>query len=80
MSGVQAPTLSRSKHSNVWQDKRVVITRGPFKSYRGLVKAQHENGVDVDLEAKMALSGGVRHRFSFEQVILECRVECVMGY
>jgi hypothetical protein len=80
VSGVQAPMLSRSKDSNVWEDKRVVITKGPFKGYRGLVKAQYEDGVDVDLDAKLASFGRARQRFSFEHVIIECRVECVMGY
>ncbi len=55
--GVQASTLSRSKDHYMWEDQRVVIMKGPFKGYHGLIKAQCEDGVNVDLDAKLALSG-----------------------
>ncbi len=76
--GVQASTLSRSKDRYVWEDQRVVIVKGPFKGYHGLVKAQCEDGVDVDLDAKLASSGRTRQCFQIEDVVMECCVECVM--
>lgn len=78
VSGVQAPMLPRSKPNDVWENKRVVIKSGAFKGYHGLVKAQWEDGVDVDLDAKLASFGSGRQRFSFDQLIIECRVECVI--
>lgn len=79
MSGVQAPTLFRSKHRSVWEDQRVVVGKGPLKGYHGLVKAQYEDGVDVELDAKLA-SGQTRQRFSIEDVFIERLFECVMRY
>ena len=78
MSGVQAPTLSMSKHRAVWEDQRIVITRGPFKGYHGLVKAQYEDGVDVELDAKLASSGQTRQWFLIEDIFVERLVECVI--
>ena len=78
MSGVQAPTLSRSKQRCVWEDKRVVVTKGPFKGYHGVVKAQYEGGVDVELDAKLAFGRTVQ-RLLTEDIVIECLVECVMG-
>jgi len=60
VSGVQASTLSRSKDRYVWEDQQVVIVKGPFKGYHGLIKAQCKDGVDVDLDAKLASSGSIR--------------------
>ena len=78
MSGVQASTLSRSKHRCVWEDQRVVVVKGPFKGYHGLVKAQYEDGVDVELDAKLASSGQTRQRIPIDGVSLERLVECVI--
>lgn len=77
MSGVQASMLPRSKYRNVWEDQRVVVTKGPFKGYHGLIKVQYEDGVDIDLDAKLASFGRTRQRFPIEDVVIEC-LECVM--
>jgi hypothetical protein len=69
--------LPRSKYRNVWEDQRVVVTKGPFKGYHGLVKVQYEDGVDIDLDAKLASFGRTRQRFPIEDVVIEC-LECVM--
>lgn len=79
MSGIQAPTLSRSKHRGVWEDQRVVVAKGPLKGYHGLVKAQYEDGVNVELDAKL-VSGRTRQRFPIEDVFRERLVKCVMQY
>jgi hypothetical protein len=80
VSSVQASTLSRSKQRSVWEGQRVVVTKGPFKGYHGLVKIQYEDGVDVELDAKLASSGQTRQRFLIKDVLIECLVECVMQY
>ena len=80
MSGVQAPTLFRSKYRSVWEGQRVVVSKGPLKGYHGLVKAEYEGGVDVELDARLASSGQTRQRFSIENVFIECLSECVMQY
>jgi hypothetical protein len=80
VSSVQASTLSRSKHRSVWEGQRVVVAKGPFKGYHGLVKVQYDNGVDVELDAKLASSGQTRQRFLIEDVFIERLVECVMQY
>lgn len=74
VSGVQASTFFGSKQRWVWEDQRVVIARGPLKGYHGLVKAQYDDGVDVELDAKLA-SGQTRQRFLIEDVSIECLVE-----
>lgn len=58
----------------------MVVTKGAFKGYHGLVKGQYEDGIDVELDAKLASFGQTRKRFLIEDVVLECRVECVMRY
>lgn len=78
VSGLQAPTLPRSKTTNVWENVRVSITDGPFKGYHGLVKTQCEDGVDVELDARLASSGPAVQRFSFKQIVIEPLVQCVM--
>ena len=80
MSGVQASTLSSSKHSCVWEEQRVVVTKGPFKGYRGLVKAQYDNGVNVELDARQASFGSKTQRLQIEDVALECLFKCVKRY
>jgi hypothetical protein len=69
-----------SKHRYVWEGQRVVIRKGPFKGYHGLVKVQYEDGVDVELDAKLASSGQTRQRFLIGDVLIERFVECVMQY
>ena len=64
----------------MWEGQRVVVTKGPLKGYRGLVKVQDEDGVDVELDAKLASSGQTRQRFLIEDVFIERLVECVMQY
>jgi hypothetical protein len=56
----------------------VVVTKGAFKWYHGLVKGQYEDGIDVELDAKLALFGQTRKQFLIENIVLECHVECVM--
>ena len=77
MSRIQAFMLSRSRHRGVWEGQRVVVTKGPLKGYHGLVKAQYEDGVDVELDAKLASSGS-RQRFPIQDVFIESPVQCVM--
>ena len=77
MSSIQASMLSGSRHRGVWEDQRVVVTKGPLKGYHSLVKAQYKDGVDVELDAKLASSGS-RQRLLIEDVLIESLVECVM--
>ena len=80
MSGIQGSTLSRSRDRGVWEDQRIVVRRGPFKGYHGLVKAQYEGSVIVELDARLASSGLIRQRVPIKDVSLECLFECVMRY
>lgn len=70
VSGVQAATLPKPIHRDVWVGQRVVITRGHFKGYHGLVKVQDASHVEVELDARLAASGQTRHRFEIGQVQL----------
>lgn len=70
VSSVQATTLPQPTHRRVWEGQRVVVTGGPFKGYHGLVRAEDADGVDVDLDARLAASGRTRQRFSVDQVRL----------
>jgi hypothetical protein len=78
VSSIQASMLSGSRHRGVLEDQRVVVTKGPLKGYHGLIKAQYEDGVDVELDAKLASSGPTRQRFPVGDVFMECFLECVM--
>jgi hypothetical protein len=80
VSAVQASTLSNSRQRRVWEGQRVVVTKGPLKGYRGLVKDQNEDGLDVELDARIASSGRTKQRFRVEDVAMECTMECVMQY
>ncbi|KAI9437480.1 hypothetical protein H4582DRAFT_2057849 [Lactarius indigo] len=71
VSGVQAVTLPKTEHRCIWEGKRVMITRGSFKGYRGLVKAEDPIGVYVELDAKVALHGQARQHFQFGEFGLE---------
>lgn len=62
MSGVQGPTLPKPERNQVWEGKRVIITKGPLKGYRGLVKAEDPGGADVELDAKLTSQGQTRQR------------------
>ncbi|KAF8257515.1 hypothetical protein EI94DRAFT_1708913 [Lactarius quietus] len=52
VSGVQAVALPTTEHRRIWEGKRIVITRGSFKGYHGLVRAEDLHIVDVELDAK----------------------------
>ena len=56
-------------HRRVWEGQRVVVTKGPFKGYHGLVRAEDGDGVDVDLDARLAATGQTRQRLLTEQVV-----------
>jgi hypothetical protein len=77
VSSIQAPMLSGPRRRGMWENQRVVVQKGPLKGYHGLVKAQYEDGVDVELDAKL-VSQPTRQRFPIKNVCIECRVECVM--
>ena len=53
-----------------------MITRGSLKGYHGLVKAEDRNGVDVELDAKVALHGQARQHFQFGDFRVECALCC----
>lgn len=71
VSGVQAVALPKTEHRRIWEGKRIMITRGPLKGYHGLVKTEDPNGVDVELDAKVAY-GHAKHRIRFGEFQLEC--------
>ncbi|KAH9083974.1 hypothetical protein EDB83DRAFT_2512287 [Lactarius deliciosus] len=71
VSGVQAATLPKTEQRRIWEGKRVIITRGSLKGYRGLVKAEGPTGVHVELDAKVALYGQARQHFQFGEFRLE---------
>ncbi|KAH9016693.1 hypothetical protein EDB85DRAFT_1898001 [Lactarius pseudohatsudake] len=68
---VQAATLPKTEQRRIWEGKRVIITRGSLKGYRGLVKAEDLIGVQVELDAKVALHGQARQHFQFGEFGLE---------
>lgn len=78
VSGVQAAALPKAEHRRVWEGKRVIITRGSLKGYRGLVKAEDRNGVEVELDAKAALHGQARQRFLLGEFRPECALLCLL--
>ncbi|KAH9009203.1 hypothetical protein EDB83DRAFT_2531320 [Lactarius deliciosus] len=71
VSGVQAATLPKTEQRRIWEGKRVIITGGSLKGYRGLVKAEGPTGVHVELDAKVALYGQARQHFQFGEFRLE---------
>ncbi|KAH9016014.1 hypothetical protein EDB85DRAFT_2156270 [Lactarius pseudohatsudake] len=71
VSGVQAAALHRSEHRRIWEGKRVMITKGSLKGYHGLVKAEDPNGVDVELDAKIASHGLAKQHFQYGEFQVE---------
>jgi transcription elongation factor len=71
VSGVQDVALPKTEHHRIWEGKRVMITRGALKGYHGLVKTEDPNGVDIELDAKIASQGQARQRFLFGDFQLE---------
>ena len=59
--GVQAAALPKPKQDHVWGGQRILITRGPFKGYHGLVKSENRDGVEVELDAKLTSHGSKQH-------------------
>ena len=76
VSGVQAVALLKTENHNVWEGKRIRITRGPFKGYHGLVKNEDLHGVGVELDAKVSY-GQSNQRFQLEEIQLECVLCCL---
>ena len=79
VSGVQDTTLPKPIHWDVWAGKWVVITRGHFKGYHGLVKVQDASHIKVELDARLAASGQIRLRFKIRQVQLFVEYCCKIG-
>ncbi|KAF8263029.1 hypothetical protein EI94DRAFT_1879950 [Lactarius quietus] len=71
VSGVQAVALPTTKHRHIWEGKQIVITRGSFKGYHGLVKTEDLHSVDVELDAKVSSHGQARQRFQFGEFQLK---------
>ncbi|KAH9021944.1 hypothetical protein EDB85DRAFT_2152037 [Lactarius pseudohatsudake] len=71
VSGVQAAALHRSEHRRIWEGKRVMITKGSLKGYHGLVKAEDPNGVDIELDAKVASHGLAKQHFQYGEFQVE---------
>ena len=65
MSSVQAPSLFKFERNLEMVGKRVLITRGPLKGYHGLIKAEDQDGVDVELDATIVSHGQKRQRIKF---------------
>lgn len=61
-------------HCHIWEGWQVVVIKGSFKGYCGLVKAEDLDSVNIELDARL-VSGTTRQRFLIEQV--ECFVECI---
>ncbi|KAH9047109.1 hypothetical protein EDB84DRAFT_1435148, partial [Lactarius hengduanensis] len=51
--------------------KRVMITKGSLKGYHGLVKAEDPNGVDIELDAKVASHGLAKQHFQYGEFQVE---------
>ncbi|KAI9430618.1 hypothetical protein H4582DRAFT_2063633 [Lactarius indigo] len=71
VSGVQAAALHKSEHRRIWEGKRVMITKGSLKGYHGLVKAEDSNGIDVELDAKVASHGLAKQHFEYGEFRVE---------
>jgi hypothetical protein len=80
VSGVQAVALPTTEHRRIWEAKRIVITRGSFKGYHGLVKTEDLHGVDVELDAKVSSHGQARQRFQFGEFQLKCALCCLWQF
>ena len=65
--------MPKPEHNRVWEGQRVSIIRGPLKGYNGLVKAEDRNGVDIELDAKLASYGPTRQRFRLGEFQLELK-------
>jgi transcription elongation factor len=72
ISGVQAAVLPKTEHRRTWEGRRVMITRGSLKGYRGLVKTEDPNGIGVELDAKLASHGLAMQRFHYGEFKPEC--------
>ena len=74
VSGVQAAALPKAEteHRRIWEGKRIMIIRGSFKGYHGLVKTEDFRGVGVELDAKISSYGQVKQHFQFGEFLLEC--------
>jgi hypothetical protein len=53
-----------------------MITKGSLKGYHGLVKAEDPNGVDVELDAKVASHGLAKQHFQYGDFQVECVMCC----
>jgi len=71
VSGVQAIAPPKSERKGMWEGQQISITRGPLKGYRGLVKAEDHNGVDVELDAMLVLHGPKRQWVELQDIQLE---------
>jgi hypothetical protein len=76
VSGVQAAALPKTTHRRIWEGKRIQITRGPLKGYRGLVKTEDLHGVGVELDAKVS-HGQSSQRFQYGEFQLEYILCCL---
>ena len=79
VSGVQAAALPKAEteHHRIWEGKRIIIIRGFFKGYHGLVKTEDLHGVGVELDAKISSYGQVKQHFQFGEFQLECALCCL---
>ncbi|KAH9033428.1 hypothetical protein EDB85DRAFT_2145022 [Lactarius pseudohatsudake] len=64
-------SLTKSEHRRIWEGKRVMITKGSLKGYHGLVKAEDPNGVDIELDAKVASHGLAKQHFQYGEFQVE---------
>jgi len=55
----------------VWAGQRILITKGPLKGYRGLIKAEDNNSVEVELDAKLVSHGLTTQQVNLDDVQLE---------
>jgi len=71
VAGVQAIALPKPEHKGVWEGQWVFIQQGPFKGYRGLIKAKDHSGIDIELDVMLVSQGPIRQRVELQDIQLE---------
>ncbi|KAH9984228.1 hypothetical protein BJV77DRAFT_966311 [Russula vinacea] len=79
--GVQATPLPRPMHCHIWEGWQVVVIKGSFKGYCGLVKAEDLDSVNIELDARLAYWNAVWTHWLFAKILQEAVGEqCILFY